>query len=52
MPLELKDTSLLEGCGFLGGEWTQSAKTFQVSNPATGEKIIDVADLTVRVQHQ
>lgn len=46
MPLELKDTSLLEGRGFLGGEWTQSAKTFQVSNPATGEKIIDVADLT------
>ena len=46
MPLELKDTSLLEGRGFLGGEWTQSAKTFRVSNPATGEKIIDVADLT------
>ena len=47
MPLELKDASLLESRGFLGGEWTKSARTFAVNNPATGEKIADVADLTV-----
>lgn len=47
MPLELKDKSLLENRGFLGGEWTQPTKTFSVSNPATGEKITDVADLSV-----
>ena len=47
MPLQLKDNSLLESRGFLGGEWTKSDKTFPVSNPATGEKIIDVADLSV-----
>ncbi|MCB1462246.1 MAG: NAD-dependent succinate-semialdehyde dehydrogenase [Nitratireductor sp.] len=47
MSLELKDKSLLETRGFLGGEWIQSAKTFPVNNPATGEKIADVADLSV-----
>ena len=47
MSLELKDKSLLETRGFLGGEWIQSAKTFPVNNHATGEKIADVADLSV-----
>lgn len=33
--------------GFIGGEWVgaEKGKTFDVFNPATGEKIADVADL-------
>lgn len=46
MPLNLKDPSLLETRAFLGGVWTETGKTFPVLNPATGEKIADVADLT------
>jgi len=46
MALALKDPSLLETRAFLGGEWVTKGKTFPVSNPATGEKIADVADLT------
>ena len=44
--LELSDQSLLEHRAFLGGEWVSNGKTFSVTNPATGEKIADVADLS------
>ena len=44
--LKLSDQSLLETRALLGGEWVNTGKTFAVHNPATGEKIADVADLT------
>ncbi len=44
--LELSDQSLLEHRAFLGGEWVSNGKTFSVTNPATGEKIADVTDLS------
>lgn len=46
MTLELKDPTLLQRHAFLGGEWVAGSRTFPVLNPATGEKIADVADLT------
>ena len=46
MTLTLSDPSLLETRGLLGGEWVEGSKTFAVVNPATGETIADVADLT------
>lgn len=46
MALALKDPSLLETRAFLGGEWVSNGKTFPVTNPATGETIAEVADLT------
>ena len=45
--LELSDQSLLEHRAFLGGEWVSNGKTFSVTNPATGEKVADVTDLSV-----
>lgn len=46
MTLSLADPSLLETRGLLGGEWVEGSKTFAVTNPATGETIAEVADLT------
>ena len=46
MPLSLSDKTLLETRAFLAGEWVETGKTFAVNNPATGEKIADVTDLT------
>ncbi|MBW3096184.1 NAD-dependent succinate-semialdehyde dehydrogenase [Pseudohoeflea coraliihabitans] len=46
MSLNLSDSSLLETRAFLGGEWTETGKTFPVVNPATGETIAEVADLS------
>ena len=46
MALALKDQSLLETRAFLGGEWVTTGKTFPVTNPATGETIAEVTDLT------
>ncbi len=45
--LTLKDSSLLETRAFLNGEWVETEKTFQVYNPATGEKIADVSDVSL-----
>ncbi|AJE46255.1 NAD-dependent succinate-semialdehyde dehydrogenase [Celeribacter indicus] len=42
----LKDESLLETRGFVNGEWIGGAATFPVENPATGEVIARVADLS------
>ncbi len=45
--LDLKDPSLLKTKAFIGGEWHSGAKTFPVENPATGETIAQVADLSI-----
>ncbi len=45
--LKLRDPSLLEPRAYLNGKWVEAAKTFAVHNPATGEKIADVADIEV-----
>ena len=44
----LKDPSLLTGQAYIGGKWVDSATgaTFEVTNPARGDVIADVADLT------
>ena len=44
----LKDPSLFETRAFLGGEWADAddGKTFDVSNPARGDVIAKVADVT------
>ena len=44
----LKDPSLLETRAFVGGEWVNAAdgKTFPVTNPARGDVIAEVADLS------
>lgn len=47
MMLALKDPGLLETRAFLNGEWVETEKTFQVCNPATGEKIADVSDVSL-----
>ncbi len=43
---DLSARNLLEGRAYVNGEWLSGAKTFPVTNPATGEEIIQVADLT------
>ena len=42
----LKDTALLRDRSFVNGQWIEaaSAKRFAVTNPATGERLADVAD--------
>jgi len=45
MTLKLSDPSLLEHRAFVAGEWKSGERMFPVSNPATGEEIIRVADL-------
>jgi len=44
----LKDPSLLAEMGFVGGEWVagDGGKTFAVTNPARGDVIANVADLS------
>ncbi|MGH6871536.1 MAG: NAD-dependent succinate-semialdehyde dehydrogenase [Rhizomicrobium sp.] len=46
--LKLKDETLLRRDAYIGGAWTaaQSGSRFAVADPATGENIADVADLT------
>lgn len=46
MPFSLSDPSLLETRAFLGGEWVATEQRFPVTNPANGELIAEVADLT------
>lgn len=47
MKLELKDSTLLQTQAFINGEWVDgdNGETFAVSNPATGEHIVDVASV-------
>jgi succinate-semialdehyde dehydrogenase / glutarate-semialdehyde dehydrogenase len=44
----LKDPTLLESRAFLGGDWVdaEDGKTFKVTNPARGDVIAEVADLS------
>lgn len=44
--LKLNDPSLLETRAFLGGDWVKGGKSFAVTNPSTGERIAEVADMT------
>jgi succinate-semialdehyde dehydrogenase/glutarate-semialdehyde dehydrogenase len=47
MPLQLKDPTLLETRAFVSGKWEAGARQFAVTNPATGEEIVKVADMAV-----
>ncbi|MBS0125773.1 NAD-dependent succinate-semialdehyde dehydrogenase [Thetidibacter halocola] len=42
----LKDPSLLETRAYVNGAWVQGEKTFDVTNPARGDVIAQVADLS------
>lgn len=44
--LSLKDPSLLETRAYINGAWVLTDQTFAVTNPATGDVIAHVADLT------
>ena len=44
--LKLKDEALFKSAAYVDGAWMKGAKSFAVTNPSTGEKIADVADLT------
>ncbi len=41
----LKDPSLLKTDGFINGQWIKGTSRFDVLDPATGEKLADVANL-------
>ena len=43
----LKDASLLKTDGLINGEWVPGGRRFNVTDPATGLKLVDVADLGV-----
>jgi succinate-semialdehyde dehydrogenase/glutarate-semialdehyde dehydrogenase len=43
----LKDPSLLKTDGLINGEWVPGGRRFNVTDPATGLKLVDVADLGV-----
>jgi succinate-semialdehyde dehydrogenase / glutarate-semialdehyde dehydrogenase len=45
--LNLKDPSLLETRAYVDGEWIKGETTFPVLNPATGDVLAHVADITV-----
>jgi succinate-semialdehyde dehydrogenase/glutarate-semialdehyde dehydrogenase len=47
MGVQLKDAALLRRDGWIDGRWTpaDSGATFAVTDPATGERIADVADM-------
>ncbi|MDG1862380.1 MAG: NAD-dependent succinate-semialdehyde dehydrogenase [Yoonia sp.] len=49
--IRLNDPRLLETRGYINGVWMSKGKTFPVHNPATGEVIVDVADLDVADTH-
>ena len=44
--LKLKDEALFKSAAYVNGAWSKGAKTFAVTNPSTGEKLADVADLS------
>jgi succinate-semialdehyde dehydrogenase / glutarate-semialdehyde dehydrogenase len=43
----LKDPTLLETRGYVDGRWIESPHHFAVVDPATGEQVASVADMTV-----
>ena len=48
----LKDPGLLKTASLINGEWVQGKGTFAVTDPATGAKLVDVADLGVAETQQ
>ena len=42
----LNDPTLLKTDALIAGEWTKGASRFDVNDPATGRKLVDVANLT------
>ena len=42
---QLKDPSLLKTEALINGQWVKGSGTFEVSDPATGHKLADVANL-------
>lgn len=42
----LNDPTLLKTDALIAGEWIKSASRFDVNDPATGQKLVDVANLT------
>ena len=47
MKTKLKDSSLLETHAFMCGKWVACDKTFTVTNPANGQTVAEVADMSV-----
>ncbi len=45
--LELKDPSLLETRAYINGAWVEGETTFPVYNPATGDLIANVTDVSI-----
>lgn len=45
--LKLNDPTLLETRAYINGEWIAREATFAVTNPSTGEKIANVADMSI-----
>ncbi len=50
--LDLKDASLLETRAYIDGQWVDGDKTFPVHNPATGDLIANVADVSIETTAQ
>jgi succinate-semialdehyde dehydrogenase/glutarate-semialdehyde dehydrogenase len=46
MMMNAKTTTTFPTAALIGGDWVSSSKTFPVYDPATGEKLADVPDLT------
>ncbi|WP_423414368.1 NAD-dependent succinate-semialdehyde dehydrogenase [Hyphomicrobium sp. B1] len=44
--MNIKSSTPFPSAAFIDGEWVTSNKTFPVLDPATGEKLVDVPDLT------
>ena len=42
---QLKDPQLLKTQALINGQWVKGASTFEVTDPATGLKLADVANL-------
>lgn len=47
MRMKLNNQKLLTGKAYINGQWIDGSKSFDVTNPATGEVIAEVADLDV-----
>jgi len=48
----LADPTLLKSDALIGGEWSRGAARFDVRDPATGQKLVDVADLRADDAHR
>ena len=48
---QLNDLSLLKTDALIGGEWVAGSSRFDVIDPATGRKLVDVANLGAAAAH-